>query len=204
MFDNIKKLREIRRDARNAAAVEYDAAGKEMIRMTVANDDGFLSPYALNSESVIASDVSEFLDYAIKGMPLKNDVHIEITGSTIDDGERVVYASALKNRYRSRVVDIDRQLKRNSAAAIWMTVVAALILALYVTLEILGANYILLEIIDIIAWVFMWEAADIFFLERSVLKIEQLRACRLYDAELTFVRDADETPTPAERVEQFE
>lgn len=188
MFGNIKKLREIKRDAKNAGEVEYDANGKEMIRLTVADDDAFLSPYALNGEAVISMEVSEVLDRAIKAMPLEGDVHIEITGDTIDDGERVEYAAAMKNSYRSRVLDIDRQLKRNSTAAIWMTVIAALILALYVTLELTNASYILQEIVDIVAWVFMWEAADIFFLERKLLKIEQVRACRLYDAELTFVR----------------
>ena len=67
-----------------------------------------------------------------------------------------------------------------------MTVTAIVILALYLALELRNAGYVILEIVDIVAWVFMWEAADLFFLERNVLKLEQLRSSRLYAAEITF------------------
>ena len=33
----------------------------------------------------------------------------------------------------------------------------------------------------------MWEAVDLFFLERRAIKLEQLRDCRLYSAEVTFL-----------------
>ena len=53
-------------------------------------------------------------------------------------------------------------------------------------LELKGTNYILSEMVDIAAWVFMWEAVDLFFLERKILKVEQLRACRLFGAEISY------------------
>ena len=94
--------------------------------------------------------------------------------------------TVIRNTYRTRVIDIDRKLRRNTIAAIIMTVTAIVILALYLALELRNAGYVILEIVDIVAWVFMWEAADLFFLERNVLKLEQLRSCRLYAAEITF------------------
>lgn len=84
------------------------------------------------------------------------------------------------------MIDIDRKLRRNAVAALLMTLTAIVIMALYVALELWNAGYVILEIVDIVAWVFMWEAADLFFLERNVLKLEQLRSCRLYSAEITF------------------
>lgn len=187
MFENLKKLKEIKQRAKSAARPEYDADGRELIRMTVKNDDQFVSPYSIRGCSVLSEEVKGFLDTAAAHMPLKNALHIEISGDTIDGGEREEYAAAVKNSYRVKVLESDRGLRRNAALALVMTLLAAAILALYVCLELYNAGYVLLELIDITAWVFMWEAVDLFFLQRPVLKAEQVRACRLFDAELSFI-----------------
>ncbi len=186
MFRNLKKLRELKRLARSEAETEYDDRGRELIRMTVKEDDDFLSPYAIGGEEILSAEASEFLDQAVMRLPLKDELHVDIDGSAIAEEERGGYATAIRNTYRTRVIDIDRKLRRNTVAAIIMTVTAIVILALYLALELRNAGYVILEIVDIVAWVFMWEAADLFFLERNVLKLEQLRSCRLYAAEITF------------------
>lgn len=68
MFQGMKKLRELRKEAREIEA-EYDRAGKELIRMQVKEDSGFLSPYCLQGEPVVSSEVSDFLDNAVKRLP---------------------------------------------------------------------------------------------------------------------------------------
>lgn len=190
MFQGVRKLRELRKEAR-AIEAEYDAAGKELIRMQVKEDSGFLSPYCTQGQSVVSSEVSDFLDNAVKRLSLRADLHIEISGDTIDDRERTEYAAAIRNHYRSRVIDTEIKLKRNAVTSLIMTIVAVSILAVYVALELYSAGYVLLEVIDIAAWVFMWEAVDLFFLERKVIKLEQLRDCRLYSAEVTFSSDGN-------------
>ena len=94
MFQGMKKLRELRKEAREIEA-EYDRAGKELIRMQVKEDSGFLSPYCLQGEPVVSSEVSDFLDNAVKRLPLRAELHIEIEGDTIDEQERTEYAAAI-------------------------------------------------------------------------------------------------------------
>ena len=43
------------------------------------------------------------------------------------------------------------------------------------------------EIIDIFAWVFMWEAVDIFFLQCTMLNFKQKRYLRLYDSIIEYL-----------------
>ena len=186
MFQGMKKLRELRKEAREIEA-EYDRAGKELIRMQVKEDSGFLSPYCLQGEPVVSSEVSDFLDNVVKRLPLRAELHIEIDGDTIDEQERTEYAAAIRNHYRSQVIDTGIKLKRNAVTSLIMAIIAVAILTVYVALELYSADYVLLEIIDIAAWVFMWEAVDLFFLERRAIKLEQLRDCRLYSAEVTFL-----------------
>lgn len=190
MFENFRKFREVKQRARSAARPEYDSDGRELLRMTVKSDDEFVSPYSIRGYSVLSEEVNGFLDTVAAHMPLKNDLHIEISGDTIDSGEREEYAAAVKNSYRVKALESDRRLKRNAALALVMALLAAAILALYVCLELYSAGYVLLELIDITAWVFMWEAVDLFFLQRPVLKAEQIRAYRLFDAEISFVGNA--------------
>lgn len=82
MFQGMKKLRELRKEAREIEA-EYDRAGKELIRMQVKEDSGFLSPYCLQGEPVVSSEVSDFLDNAVKRLPLRAELHIEIEGTPL-------------------------------------------------------------------------------------------------------------------------
>ena len=85
------------------------------------------------------------------------------------------------------MIDTGIKLKRNAVTSLIMAIIAVAILTVYVALALYSADYVLLEIIDIAAWVFMWEAVDLFFLERRAIKLEQLRDCRLYSAEVTFL-----------------
>ena len=186
MFRNLKKLRELKRLAKSEAEVEYDENGRELICMTIKEDDGFLSPYAIGGEEVLSAEACEFFDRAVMRMPLKDELRIDITSEAVAENEQSGYAAAIRNTYRTRVIDINRKLRMNAIAALIMTITAIVVLALYLALELWNAGYVILEIVDIVAWVFMWEAADLFFLERNVLKLEQLRSCRLYDAEITF------------------
>lgn len=186
MFENIKKLREIKQNAKNAVNSEYDCEGREIINMTVKNDDGFLSPYGSDSGENLSYEVAEFLDNSVKSLSLRNGVLLKIKSNAIDEDEKQRYQKAIKNHYGAKVLESERQMKRNSVASLIMLLLAVAVLTVCVVLEIRGVNSIALELIDIVAWVFMWEAVDLFFLERGVLKTEQLRACRLYDARVSF------------------
>ena len=43
-----------------------------------------------------------------------------------------------------------------------------------------------LEVMDIATWVFVWEAVDLFFIERKILKIQQLRDTKLFNAKVSY------------------
>ena len=67
-----------------------------------------------------------------------------------------------------------------------MTLTAAFIFAAAVVLDRHGTNAVILNMIDVVAWVFMWEAADIYFFQRSLLKLHRRRALSMIEAVITF------------------
>lgn len=52
-----------------------------------------------------------------------------------------------------------------------------------------NASAVILNMIDVFAWVFTWEAVDIFFLQRPKLHKEQQRNTAAIDAEIVFECD---------------
>ncbi len=162
------------------------------VSMRVKNDDGFLSPYSNIGEEIISADVAEFLDNAVKSRRVKNGLSIYIESDEIDEQESVVYEQGIRNYYVNRIADIDRRLTVNAVSAAVMTLIAVAVFALYIALEVLKTGYIVLAITDIAAWVFMWEAIDLFFIQRKILKFEKMRDNALMTARIVFTR-----PQPA-------
>lgn len=185
MFENIKTIRRIKKAAL-AARAETDENGKSVIRMSVSDDGGFLSPYSDSAESVISSDVAAYLDNAAEGLDLKRPVHIIMSGATIDEDEKKIYPTAIRKYYRGRIADTGARLTKNLISSIVMAIIGAAILAACVFLHINDVS-VVAELVDIVAWVFAWEAVDLLFLERPLLRREQLYNCRLYEAEITYI-----------------
>lgn len=68
-----------------------------------------------------------------------------------------------------------------------MLLVGVVALAVVLTLSLLKRVEILVEVLDIFAWVFLWEAVDLFFLEGGVLRMKQRRFLRFIDAKVEFL-----------------
>ncbi len=180
------KLKEIIKIAHQTQNKEYDENGCDVIRMQVRDDSSFLSMYSPKDQVIISDEVANYFDNMIKTKKLNHDLHIIISSNVIDDDEKIEYQRGIKNYYRIRIIDIQRRLKTNLFIAMMMIVTAVFIFSLYVLLEVLKVNYILLQLIDIAGWVFVWEAVDLLFLERKKLRIEQLRDCSMCDAKISY------------------
>lgn len=186
MFDNIKTIMRVKKLALGAGKGETDENGKSVLRLTVRDDDNFLSPYSHGGQSVISSEVADFLDNSAQSLDLKRGIHIIIRGNTIDEEERGQYPAAIKKYYGNRIIETDGRLRKNLFSAVVMAVIAAVVLFVCIELHLSDAHAVAAELVDIAAWVFAWEAVDLTFLARPLLRREQLLSCRLYEAEVTY------------------
>jgi len=185
MFKQIKEINRIKKSAMSEKN-ETDNEGRSVLRMNVSDDDAFLSPYSADGQSVISSEVAEFIDNAAAPLNLKRPVKIIIRGATIDDEEKKTYRAAVKKYYGNKIFEADGRLKKNLVLSAIMALIGAAILSACVLLHVNNAGAVISELIDIVAWVFAWEAVDLFFLERPLLRRELLKSCRLYEAEISY------------------
>ena len=147
--------------------------GSIVINMNVKDDTDFLSVFSESNVPVISSEVAEFIENSSFSVMPKEKLTLKIYSDCIDDEEKVIYRKAIEEYYTERYIVNERELKRNY--------IIILVLTLFGVITLIGAYFIdnrtgisfLMEIVDIAAWVFLWEAVDI-----SVFHLRELRVKR--------------------------
>lgn len=167
---------------------ERDPNNRRIIRLNVTDDSNFLSPFSVKGDPLISDETAAFLNLNIKHNLRDSGVKLIIAGDVIDENEQEVYKTAIRNYYQVEYRETWKELRRNAIDVLAMLLFSACIFALAVILETVAhANAVILNMIDVFAWVFTWEAVDLFFFRRPQLRKEQNRNAAAIDAEIDFV-----------------
>lgn len=194
MFTKNKKFKEISDKIDNFSAQGSYEDGKKVINLSVSDDSDFLSPYSAEGKPQISGEVAEFLNHSVKQLKVKDEVRFVVHSSVIDDDEKVVYKKAIENYYLTEAVETKAQLKRNALLSIIMLFIGAIIFSIAIVLEYREFQLLWLDILDVAAWVFVWESVDLFVLQRAALKAELLKYYKMISAEIIF-KDVSEKTT---------
>ncbi len=162
-----------------------DGEGNRYIPVSVRDEDSILSPFSPKGNPTISSEFAEFLDSQYSEMGKNEKLHIDIECDTIDEQEQVLYDGAIRAYYKAEESRRRKELIRNNIIALCMVVLGALVLAISVVFYVFS-HEIVGEIIDIVAWVFVWEAVDLFFLRGPVLMRECNKCRHFADADITY------------------
>lgn len=94
---------------------------------------------------------------------------------------------AIKNYYYEEAIISYRKIRKTIIQSIIFTFLAVIIFSLVIFLNHLSLlSAVATEIIDIAGWVFMWEAVDLFFIERPLNKYELLKNHKLVEATVNY------------------
>lgn len=146
-----------------------------VINMTVKDDTDFLSKFSTSSTPVISGEVAEFLENATNGLKANQPLSLKITSECIDQTEKGVYTKAIKQYYCQNLVKVKREIKTNNIISLCLALIGVIILTLAVFLEYKWDSVIWSEVVDIAAWVFLWEAVDTKFFKTKEAKTKQKR-----------------------------
>ncbi|MDO4507930.1 MAG: hypothetical protein Q4B65_00860 [Candidatus Saccharibacteria bacterium] len=146
-----------------------------VINMVVNDDSGFLSKFSTHKTSVISPEVADFLENSAQRFSPKQRLHLQIEGDCVSENEKESYALAIKEYFSDEMAAIGRELRHyNMVAAILMAIGIVILAASIIFPERLWA-----AVLDIIAWVFIWEAVDIIAFRKRELRIRKFR-CRAF------------------------
>jgi len=147
-----------------------EKANSHIIRMNVSDDTNFLSVFSEDDTPVISDEVASFLETSTESVKSRDSLTLRIKSGCIDDVEKETYRRAIRAYYTQKYIASQRELAKNRTIAIFLAVAGILVLALALLVEYLHGSLIWAEVIDIVAWVFLWEATDLYFLASRKLK----------------------------------
>ena len=157
----------------------------ETINIKAESKAAIFSDYNYDSNEVLNSNLEEFLVEKVKNIPPKVNLRVKIfTDDCVDENEVKV---AYKNKFKGDFEELEQELKRNMLFAFTMLILGVLFMGFLILEMYFLNNYILSTILEIAVWVFVWEAVDSFFLERSSIRRKRYQMARLYYADLEVV-----------------
>ncbi len=172
-----KEYRELKKSIDNELAkrkYERDEDDRVIINMTVNDDSGFLSPFSENSVSVISTEVADFIENNTHSLPPNEKLTLRIHSNCIDDKEKKIYNDAIKEYYIEKYLANEKEVKRNYFIALLLLLAGIFVLTVSFFLNELNVE-IWSYVVDIVAWVLLWEAADISLLVNRTLSIMRKR-----------------------------
>ena len=160
------------------------------INMTVMDDSEFLSPYSPVAEPVISGDVAEFLENGANKFLPKQQIELNVHSNCIDDGEKIIYDKAIRNYFNLKLEGIKLALRRNLIVSVIFTIIGILGLVAMVVIDHFFGKAIWTEVVDIFAWVFVWEAVDQFFIERRKLLLDRKKYQAFTEMKINYYKAA--------------
>ena len=182
---NRRQLKEKAKELQKEDKQIYDEEGRAVINMTVL-DNEFLSPYGEEKDIVISRETAAFLEHSTRAIHHNRDLTLVISSNVIDEKEKVLYKKGIHNYFENSFLALQKDLKRN----LWTSIIFALIGVLYFAVLIVVSLFVdydlILEMLSIAGWVFLWEAVELFFIDRTEMKNRQYRAYAFLNAKIIY------------------
>lgn len=166
----------------------HDSEGRIIVNMNVKDDTDFLSVFSTSETPVISSDVAEFLEKSTLTIRPNEQLALHVKSDCIDEKEQILYKNAIKEYYKEEYQANQKELSVCNKIAFFLALFGVLVLAFAVFLDYKIGSVIWSEVIDIMAWVFLWEAVDIKFFKTRGLKLRQKRYSAFIDMKIEYVK----------------
>lgn len=166
---------------------EVDNENRVVINMTVKDDSNFLSVFSHNDDPVISTEVADFIETNANAAHPKEKLTLRIHSNCIDASEKTTYAKAIKNYYSEKNIANSRAMKRNNVILLILLILGVAVLAFSMFLSSAVENEVWPEVVDIIAWVLIWEATDIGIFKNSDLRINKTRFYAYVDMKIEYL-----------------
>ena len=156
-----------------------------IINIKVDNKEQVISKFSYDENDKLNKELSEFILDKTKIMPLNKDIKLNFyTASPID---KIEIQTTLQNHFREEYIEVKHELKRANIFSLIMLILGILSLSSLLLAHKFFDYFYFTTILEIASWVFVWEAVDIFFIQRSRLKRQSLLMHKLYSAHVEVI-----------------
>ncbi len=182
----MKKSKKVQEAIRQAEMTDYDEDGNAIIAIGLNKKEEFYDPFCDKSYKMLNRQMLEFIEHSAKQQPMQDSLAIEITcEEEITDRERNQMSDAIKRQFAEELIENRKRLVRNLVSSLILAIVGLGVLAVCLFLEHINSFEVIYRTIDIAAWVFLWEAFDVFFLRRPEKRRRYFLVYRLLNSKVT-------------------
>lgn len=132
-------------------------------------------------------DLYDFIDAKLYPIPLKYPVTLRFHGGGLTDEEREWVRSALQEHYALILLDKALDLKINLAKLLSLSLLGVFLLGAWFASQLSSIQPLFTEILSIAGTFSLWEAVDLWLLERASLKRERRNAGQAVNSQVVFV-----------------
>ncbi|MGN1399547.1 MAG: hypothetical protein ACI4WG_06095 [Erysipelotrichaceae bacterium] len=182
-----------KKDIQFKQQLHRDEENRIIINMNVKDDSDFLSVFSQSDTPVISTEVAEFIENSTNSIPPKEQLTLRIHSSCIDDSEKILYQKGIKQYYSEKRIANGRELKRNNIIVALLMAAGIFVLAFALLLEYKIGSLVWGEFIDIVAWVFLWEAVDISAFGNRGLRLKNARYLSYLSMKIEYIDTVNKT-----------
>ena len=182
--NRLKNLKQQLNDLEDDDIFECDTDGRAIIEVGAENYDDIFSPYCYKGGDTLSLELVEYLKKQSGTIPLDYDLNIRFNVKNADEQKRKEIQMAVKENYEIDVLGIEQKIRGLNIMAFSLISIGVLFMVVYLIL----INFVPISatyLIDILAWVFIWEGVRAFMMDKNELKIAELKSLRLASAKVT-------------------
>lgn len=165
----------------------YNRQEKGLIEIGLEDIDDFYSPYSLKSNKQIDKDVDDHITNVANYIPINKDIDLDIYLEKMPDSKTQKEAiTTFRKSYAEYLLELNAEKKRLLILASILFLIGISFLTCLFVLNLSEKSLFVYSLVEIAAWVFVWEALDISCFHCHSINVKSKRAKKLLNADITF------------------
>lgn len=184
---NLEKFKSAKFNYAKFVKQYYIEKKEAYISAKVNSIDDIISKYSTKGYEWINPDFAHYIEESAYYIPIEESITIEICGGNFSDEEKDLVKRVIKDYFGLKLGDKFLDLDENKHKSLILLAFGIISLGVFALLTRFSIITALNEVILLLFWFFLWEYADLAWIERSNIQVERIEAGQLSTAKITFL-----------------
>ncbi len=181
-----QSLKKLKNQVEIAENIERTEEGLAIIDINVNTEQEMYSPYSSSNYKLLNPEVVEYINSYADGTTAEKGYVFRISGENLTPESKVKIKNTMSRTFAENIANINAELKRNLFKSVWFFAMGLFFLFFVIMASIKNWGMAVYSILDITCWVFIWEAVDVFFMERAERRHLKRRYIKFALADIKF------------------
>lgn len=184
---NLKKFKKAKFNYAKFVKKYYIEKGEAYISAKVNSIDDIISKYSTKDYEWINPEFASYIEESAYYIPLEESITIEICGGNFSEEEKDIIKRVIKDYFGLKLGNKFLDLDINKHKSFILFLFGIISLGVFAILSNFSIITAVNELLLLLFWFFLWEYADLGWLARGNLRLEQIEAGQLSTAKIVFL-----------------